>query len=337
MAQNITLLGASYSGVPSVLLPKTGGGTASFVDVTDTTATAADVAQGKYFHLATGERVQGTSTGGGGVTVESLSVTQNGTYTAPTGKAYSPVTVNVSGGGGGASIEWGKIRGDATLVKSWTYDKLIHEDENVDIPAYTTSQTTLKNGSSLTAESLNFADYSYMLLYRALATPIYSSSTKRSGRQIYYVSSRLLPIVFIPISAFSYDSTTATVSDSTQQFNANSTESFERVVYFNSASSVKCYNGSYGVNCNLSVAPSVSITNTAPYNTGTLNITSPTLRIRGNSNYLNSTNWGEITDIRYQYIFELYRVPRSSSVHGWEVESQFYHVLDCVNGNGTLT
>lgn len=36
--------------------------------------------------------------GGSSVTVEALSVTQNGTYTAPTGTAYSPVTVNVSGG-----------------------------------------------------------------------------------------------------------------------------------------------------------------------------------------------------------------------------------------------
>lgn len=33
-------------------------------------------------------------------TVEALSVTENGTYTAPSGKAYSPVIVNVSGGGG---------------------------------------------------------------------------------------------------------------------------------------------------------------------------------------------------------------------------------------------
>lgn len=32
--------------------------------------------------------------------VQPLNVTQNGTYTAPTGTAYSPVTVNVSGGGG---------------------------------------------------------------------------------------------------------------------------------------------------------------------------------------------------------------------------------------------
>lgn len=32
---------------------------------------------------------------GSSITVESLSVTSNGTYTAPSGKAYSPVTVNV--------------------------------------------------------------------------------------------------------------------------------------------------------------------------------------------------------------------------------------------------
>lgn len=64
MSQNITWLGASYSDVPAVTLPKTGGGTARFTDVTDTTATTADVAQGKYFHLATGERVSGTATGG---------------------------------------------------------------------------------------------------------------------------------------------------------------------------------------------------------------------------------------------------------------------------------
>lgn len=44
------------------------------------------------------------SISGGGVTVESLSVTANGTYTAPAGKAYSPVVVNVSGSSGLISI-----------------------------------------------------------------------------------------------------------------------------------------------------------------------------------------------------------------------------------------
>jgi hypothetical protein len=96
-------------------------GNDTVIDISDSTAVASDVAQGKYFYLATGEKVQGTATGGGSggnvwqdaqgyvhlddegttpITVEPLSVTQNGTYTATTGHAYSPVTVNVSGGGG---------------------------------------------------------------------------------------------------------------------------------------------------------------------------------------------------------------------------------------------
>ena len=66
MAQNITLMGASYSDVPAVTLPKMGGGTATFTDVTDTTAAASDVASGKYFYTAAGVRTQGTSSGGGG-------------------------------------------------------------------------------------------------------------------------------------------------------------------------------------------------------------------------------------------------------------------------------
>lgn len=44
--------------------------------------------------------------GGGGVTVTSLSVTENGTYTAPSGTAYSPVTVDVQGSGGYAAEDF---------------------------------------------------------------------------------------------------------------------------------------------------------------------------------------------------------------------------------------
>lgn len=66
MAQNVTVAGASYSDVPSVVLPKTGGGSATFVDTSDTTATADDVASGKVFYAASGARTTGTNSGGGG-------------------------------------------------------------------------------------------------------------------------------------------------------------------------------------------------------------------------------------------------------------------------------
>ena len=59
---NITWLGASYSNVPWLTLPKTGGGTARFDDVTDTTATASTVLSGSGFHAANGTWTNGSVT-----------------------------------------------------------------------------------------------------------------------------------------------------------------------------------------------------------------------------------------------------------------------------------
>ncbi len=137
MSQNISLWGASYSNVPSVTLPKTGGGTASFTDVTDTTATASDVASGKYFYTAAGVKTQGTSTSGGYITqdqngyvvlsstngvptLKTKSITANGTYNASSDNAtgYSSVTVNVQSSSAMSKSDSASIPYEGTLTFS---------------------------------------------------------------------------------------------------------------------------------------------------------------------------------------------------------------------------
>ena len=70
MAQNVSLWGATYSNVPALEVPKQGGGTATFTDVTPSTAVESDVASGKIFFKADGTQSTGTASGGGGSDVQ---------------------------------------------------------------------------------------------------------------------------------------------------------------------------------------------------------------------------------------------------------------------------
>lgn len=104
MKRNVTIAGAQYTGVPSVLIPLTGSNDkAVFCEVSDTTATAEDVANGKIFYTADGTATTGTATGGTAVTPQfKVNITQsdnqtisyNGiTATAPT---YSDGVIRIT-------------------------------------------------------------------------------------------------------------------------------------------------------------------------------------------------------------------------------------------------
>lgn len=92
--KNITIAGATFRSVPSIDVPVSGGGTASFVEISDTTAQAADVASGKFFYDAAGVKTEGTASGGGG----GASNIVTGTFTGETDGVLE-VQIPYTGGG----------------------------------------------------------------------------------------------------------------------------------------------------------------------------------------------------------------------------------------------
>lgn len=82
MAQNVIINGVTYSDVPEVDIPKSGGGTAKFYDASGADTAPADVLSGKKFVGANGE---GTGSMPDNGAVGGEIETKAGTVTVPAG------------------------------------------------------------------------------------------------------------------------------------------------------------------------------------------------------------------------------------------------------------
>ena len=82
MAQNVIINGVTYSNVPEVDIPKSGGGTAKFYDTAAADAAASDVLSGKKFAGASG--MDTGSMANNGATGGTIG-TKAGTYSIPAG------------------------------------------------------------------------------------------------------------------------------------------------------------------------------------------------------------------------------------------------------------
>lgn len=346
MAQTIEINGETYEDVPSIQVPLTTSGMASFYDVSDTTAIASDVASGKYFYTANGVKTAGSATIGGVTVVESEDQQHGGTIVSITGQtislqektvnpAYSSQIILPDSGYTGLAkvtvntmppLKYGVIRPDAELVKTYSYDKYIHEDEKVTIPSYTTTSTILKDTEAFSETyTIDQNTYDYYALIRMLTIPSYSVSTKGKGRVEYWIGSYLYEWTEIEANNF------VTLIDSSKKYTSRTTStntsgSYYRLFYWSSTTAVTVYtSAAYGV-AQTVVAPTLS--------SGVITFNKPKLIIRGHTTYFTSTYFNALTDIRYQYVIELYRAPKNNlNINGWGSKQNALHILDCVNNN----
>lgn len=98
MAQNVIINGVTYSSVPEVNIPLSGGGTAKFMDTSDGTATASDMLSGETAYV-----------GGSKVT---------GTISSKSAQTYTPTTSDQTIASGQYLSGAQTIEGDANLISS---------------------------------------------------------------------------------------------------------------------------------------------------------------------------------------------------------------------------
>lgn len=258
---NITLLGASFTDVPAVQLPQTGGGVVTFYE-----------------------------------------------------------------NGGSVDLVPYAIRPDAELIKTYTSDQYAVDDLGLTIPAYTTTAQTLKASANLSPTvSVDLTNYRYIAVERFLTIPEYSVTTKGKGRQEYLWCNYVYEVTQAHASAF------PTIIDPTKTIttaqNLWATSYLYRHLYWTSSSAITLYgSNAYGAYQTPS-SPSIS--------GSTMTIKTPALGVRGHSTYFTSTYMNALTDIRYQYVIDVYRAPLDNlNVDGWEQDQMLQHMISCINSDG---
>ena len=239
---------------------------------------------------------------------------------APTLIAGIPQTIT------GYPIKHYVQRGDAERIQRWETDELLVQDSVAARPTYSTSAKTILTGATLSPTiATDHANYNYYILMRGLAIPIYDNAVAK-GRTDYDLSCYNYELNTQPANTIY--SVSGTKSYTSRHTIVQSLGSVGRTIYWSSATAIAVLtNITYGF----------YITSQAPtYSNSAITVKAPSYGCRGHTTYCTSANWTHMTDIRFQWVIDVYRAPKNAASDGWQLENMTDDCYEDIHNGGTL-
>ena len=233
--------------------------------------------------------------------------------------------------GGTPVLKMGTMLPNTELVKTWSYDTWLVEDEEMKIPSYSTSAVTVRASKAMSdTYTVDTTNYDYYILERMLTIPTYSDNTKVKGRIDYHIGAGAFELVTFPANTIISLDGTKKYTTQTRAFYA--TGAYYRSVYWSSATAVTAYSTSAYSTAQIIVAPTIS-------SAGVITMNTPTWSMRGSTSYFTESQWKKITDIRYQFIAQVYRAEKGSlNLDAWGIHQQAENIFaNTQTTNKTLT
>ena len=278
MAQDIQIAGATFNAVPSIVVPVAGGGSATFVDPSPTTAAAADVASGKLFFSALGVLTPGTASGGGG-----------GQY-AWLGSGAEKVATAIN-----RAINLKNDTGYDSWSASTTATTLIAASTN---PDYTLSA--------------DFNSYDYCFVTRGFIEPVYVSGTPAT-----YRTHRVAQYYVTMCYGYPSNSAIAQVQADETGNSSNATTSTNLYIqyYYNNAGKLTARSATQCGPLYMSTYPTIS-SGTLSNGSASVTYKLPAFYAKCDNSRFTTTRKGQVdsANTNYYLTLDIYRVPHGNGI-----------------------